>query len=383
VICTDCHGAHDVITGAQWQEGEGVDACVACHEERGVELANAAALTRVVQGGLFAEQTDNEYCLSCHSLPNLSMTLDSGEKVFLTVDEERFHDSVHGTSNPVGVLRCTDCHEGYRYPHEPVIASTVREYTLDMYTLCARCHEPKYEEVVDSVHGEKLAAGVEEAAVCTDCHGNHYIPVPDEPRSRISYTCRQCHSTIFDEYRQSVHGEALLDEGNPDVAVCTDCHGVHSITDPTQASFRLSSPEICAKCHADDELMAKYDISTDVFETYVADFHGTTVTLFEIQDPEAATNKAVCFDCHGVHDIRPPDDPDSGIKQRLLETCRQCHPNASANFPDAWTSHFVPSLEHHPTVFLVNLFYKIVIPGTVAFFGFLVLTDVYRRLRRR
>jgi predicted CXXCH cytochrome family protein len=236
---------------------------------------------------------------------------------------------------------------------------------------------------VDSVHGEALAEGNEEAAVCTDCHTAHYTLPPDEPRERISHTCGQCHSTIFDEYAQSVHGEALLQEGNPDVAVCTDCHGVHNIANPELAAFRNSSPELCGKCHADEEMMAKYDISTDVFDTYVADFHGTTVTLFELQDPDAPVNKAVCFDCHGVHDIRPPDEPGSGIKENLLETCRKCHPDATENFPDAWTSHFKPSLEHNPMVFLVNWFYKIVIPGTVGFLGLLVFTDVYRRIRKR
>ena len=49
--------------------------------------------------------------------------------------------------------------------------------------------------------------------------------------------------------------------------------------------------------------MNKYEISTEVFDTYVADFHGTTVILFEHQDPNVETNKAVCYDCHGVHNI--------------------------------------------------------------------------------
>ena len=53
--------------------------------------------------------------------------------------------------------------------------------------------------------------------------------------------------------------------------------------------------------------MQKYGISTEVFNTYVADFHGTTVTLFERQHPDQPTNKAVCTDCHGVHDIQARD----------------------------------------------------------------------------
>ncbi|MDX1616313.1 MAG: hypothetical protein R3300_18515, partial [Candidatus Promineifilaceae bacterium] len=71
------------------------------------------------------------------------------------------------------------------------------------------------------------------------------------------------------------------------------------------------------------------------------------------------------------------------IRANLLETCRQCHPDASEGFAAAWTSHYEPSLDNYPLVYLVNLFYLIVIPGTLGFFGFLVATDVYRRVRER
>ena len=81
-------------------------------------------------------------------------------------------------------------------------------------------------------------------------------------------------------------------------------------------------------------MMGKYDISTDVFNTYVADFHGTTVTIFDKQSPDQATNKAVCYDCHGVHDIKSVSDPEATVvKENLLVTCQRCHPDAEANFP--------------------------------------------------
>jgi len=383
VVCTDCHSAHETHPADAWPQESGVDQCVECHQERDVPFTNPEWLAQVIENDLFRASRDNQYCLACHSLTDLSTTLENGDQLDLAVDEDQFHASVHGEGNPWQPLECTNCHEGYTFPHEPIVAESRRDYTLQQYFICANCHEPKYENLLDSSHGQALEEGVKEAAVCTDCHGAHDTPVPDEPRSRISRTCAQCHGTIFETYRESVHGEALLEEDNPDVAVCTDCHGVHAITDPNLAAFRNSSPELCGACHADEALMEEYDISTDVFDTYVADFHGTTVTLFETQDPDAATNKAVCYDCHGVHDIRDPDDPDAGIKERLLETCRKCHPDASENFPDAWTSHYEPSLEHNPLVFLVNWFYRIVIPATVGFLGFLVVTDVYRRARHR
>ncbi|MCA9932588.1 MAG: cytochrome c3 family protein [Anaerolineales bacterium] len=383
VTCTDCHGSHHVQTVDTWQAGDLTDTCVNCHAASGVDLTDPDRLTPLIRSGLFTDEVDNDYCLSCHSQPDFTLTFPNGDTKSLTVDADAFHNSVHGVNNPWNPLNCTDCHQNYTFPHEPVTSQSLREYNLDRYTLCIRCHEQQYEKTLDSTHGVALEAGNWDAAVCTDCHGNHDTPPPDEPRQRISHTCQKCHSEIFDEYAESIHGTALLEESNPDVPTCIDCHGVHNINDPTTALFRVRSPELCANCHADDELMAKYDISTDVFDTYVADFHGTTVTLFEHQDPNVETNKAVCYDCHGVHNIKAPDDPDAGIKANLLVTCQQCHPNASENFPDSWTSHFKPSLEHNPLVYLINLFYQIVIPTTVVFLSFLVLTDVYRKIRMR
>ena len=80
---------------------------------------------------------------------------------------------------------------------------------------------------------------------------------------------------------------------------------------------------------------------------------------------------------------KPADDPDAGIKENLLVTCQKCHPDATGNFPDAWTSHFEPSLENNTLVYLVDLFYLIVIPLTVVFLTFMVGTDIYRKIRLR
>lgn len=383
VTCTDCHGSHNVHSVEAWEAGDETDTCVNCHVAAGVAFAEPDRLTPLIRSGLFADEADNDYCLSCHRQPGLVLTFPNGDTTSATVDADAFHSSVHGVDNPWQPLNCTDCHENYQFPHQPITANSYREYHLEQYLLCVECHEQYYEETLDSTHARALAEGNEDAAVCTDCHGAHDTPEPDVPRQRISLTCGQCHGTVFEEYVDSVHGAALFAESNPDVPTCIECHGVHNIADPTTALFRVRSPELCASCHADEELMAQYEISTEVFDTYVADFHGTTVTLFEHQDPEVETNKAVCYDCHGVHDIKDPADPEAGIKANLLETCQQCHPDATANFPDSWTSHFPPSLDNNPGVYLVNLFYQIIIPATVIFLSFLVLTDIYRKIRLR
>jgi hypothetical protein len=108
------------------------------------------------------------------------------------------------------------------------------------------------------------------------------------------------------------------------------------------------------------------------------------VTIFEATAPDQVTNMAVCYDCHGVHNILPATDENSLVlKANLLETCQQCHPGATTNFPDAWLSHFRPSLQHNPIVYLVQLFYDILIPLVVGGFLVFVSTDVYRRVQTR
>lgn len=384
VVCTDCHGDHMVQTVEAWQLPAATTVCADCHANAGVDLTDPGPLSQHIEAGLFAQrQLNNDFCMGCHGPPDRTMTFPNGDIVSISIDGEGLHASVHGAGNSWQELACTDCHENYDYPHPPLQVESARIYTIQQSELCARCHETQHEGQMESSHAEALAAGNLDAATCVDCHGAHDTPVPSEPRSRISETCQQCHSVIFEEYAESVHGAALLAEDNPDVPTCIECHGVHKVGDPTTALFRNRSPELCAACHADVDMMNKYDISVDVFETYVDDFHGTTVAIFQTDDPNTPTDKAVCFDCHGVHNIKRVDDPNSGIKENLLVTCQQCHPDATANFSDSWTGHHRPSLRDNPLMLLVAVFYGMVIPGTVVFLLFLVGTDIYRQAKGR
>jgi len=326
-------------------------------------------------------QAENEPCFTCHNNPDLKVEFADGSVLFGHVDRTIYQMSVHGQEG----MTCGGCHPNHTtYPHPEVTVVSSRAYIMQRNETCVDCHPDQTERVEDSTHAQALAEGNIEAAVCVDCHGAHDTVSLHEARVKIATTCRKCHSSIYDDYNESIHGEALRVENNTDVPTCVDCHGVHNMEDPTTARFRLNSPNLCGSCHANEALMSKYDISTDVFETYVADFHGTTITLFEKQSPDAPTNKAVCYDCHGVHDIKAADDPEAAvIKENLLETCQKCHPDATANFPDSWASHYQPTLEEQPLVAIVNLFYLIFIPGTLGFMGVFVLTDAGRRLINR
>ena len=356
-----------------------------------VEVSAATLAEGVTEPGV-----SNDYCLGCHGKPNQVRDLPSGEQQYLTIDSAGYNASVHGS----GGYACVQCHTEIRtYPHPESTAQDLRDVTLQNYESCRECHASNFDLTHDSVHQTALDEGNRDAAVCSDCHNPHYQKALTDPstgelwpnaRLAVPQTCARCHSAIYDQYKQSVHGAALLgsaDEpgGNADVPTCIDCHGVHNVADPTTASFRLDSPQTCAKCHTDPERMGPYDLSTHVLDTYIADFHGTTVTLFERENPDQETNKPVCSDCHGVHDIRSVADPQKGlqVKQNLLGTCQKCHPDATASFPDSWLSHYVPSADKNPLVYFVDVFYQFFIPIVVGGMVVFVLADAGRRIYQR
>ena len=338
-----------------------------------------------------SQEVSNDTCLGCHSNQSMVKEFPSGEELSLFIDPSKFSQAVHWQED----VACVDCHEAMAtIPHPEFAAQTVRDAKFKLYTVCQECHFERYNTVLDSVHQTALAGGNENAAICTDCHNPHtQTRITDKETGEIllgghlviPQTCARCHSAIYDAYKESVHGAALTETGNRYVPTCIDCHGVHNIQDPTTAHFRNDTPLLCAKCHTNEVIMNQYGISTNVIDTYVSDFHGTTVTLFEKTDPDLPTNKPVCTDCHGIHDIKAVENPETGIhlKENLLVKCQRCHPDATINFPDSWMSHYDASPEQFQLVYYVNLFYKFLIPGVLGGMVFYVLTDIYRRFIAR
>ena len=255
---------------------------------------------------------------------------------------------------------------------------------MAQYELCRKCHFDNFTKTLDSIHYKMLSSGDLKAPLCTDCHGAHYVTSPSQPRAKISSTCSQCHQNLYEVYAGSVHGKALIEENNLDVPVCTDCHRSHTMEDPRTAAFRLKSVSLCSSCHGNKKLMQKYGISTNVVESYLNDFHGREVALVGKQGKDIWAREAVCTDCHGVHDIQMVDNPDSPvIKANLVTTCGKCHPDATTNFPGAWLSHYEPSINKAPLVFFVKWFYRILIPFILVGLLIHILIDIWRVVTNR
>lgn len=339
-------------------------------------------------------------CLMCHSYKTLSGTTANGDTVDLHIDAGELSSSVHGKADlgcaschaditgyphsAAGQIGCSQCHGAGGVYEQPVTVNlpydSARAMTAALNETCRRCHEEQFKNTQDSTHMEVFTSGNEQAPVCTDCHGSHGVQKPNQPLAREVEICAKCHQAVYSSYKASVHGKALLEEQNTDVPTCLNCHGVHNVKGPRDSSFRDDSITTCGGCHADKQLMAKYGISADVFQTYLDDFHGRTVNLTRQEHNALPSDKAVCYDCHGIHNILPPDNPESTVNSaHLMNTCQQCHADANSRFPSAWLGHKNPSFTSTPALYGVSLFYKLVIPATVAFFGVYIVLDGRKR----
>ncbi len=377
--CLECHGSKQQVTDA----AGAMD--LKLTPERIERLVKRPAEPGNVHAGIG--------CADCHpkatDIPHPADTLKDSPCVTCHEDElKAVNNSTHRDPAGGSHLRapCRACHTAHdvRPAKDPKSATA----PVHVASRCLACHDKK--EYLVGVHGTAVQlAGLDVAATCVSCHGGHDILAPSEQGSRvarrnISFTCGKCHGRVAEAYRKSVHGAALMANDNPDVPTCVDCHEAHGTLDPVLPKFRLASPKTCGRCHSNEKIMAKYGLSTQVYSTYVADFHGTTAELFRAASPDQPLNQAVCYDCHGYHDVESVRSAgDVQIKQRLLTRCQACHTAATANFLSAWTGHYVPSPTKYRMIYWVRVFYRLVIPGTIGFFLLYIAVDVYGRRRSR
>ncbi len=195
----------------------------------------------------------------------------------------------------------------------------------------------------------------------------------------------------YNSWKDSVHGSAYL-AGKQDAPGCTDCHQDPATGEIATAAFHLDIPARCARCHSDAAKMSQYNITADVYATYLADYHGKTIAYYAAtggpSGPTARRYEAVCSDCHGSHAVYAPDDPRSSMAPaHLLATCQQCHAGASVNFTAA-TGHYRSALDpvtraDAPLVFWVKLVYQSMIPVIIGLMMVYIGLDVTYRVRKQ
>ncbi len=132
--------------------------------------------------------------------------------------------------------------------------------------------------------------------------------------------CGVCHPDVRVAFAESVHSREQVG--------CTGCHGGDpeslEVEPAHRGRFRglgdrREIPRLCAECHADLSKMRPYNLPVDQYATYLTSQHGIAAAAGD-------RRAAVCTDCHGVHDLRPADDPTSSVNyRRLPATCGACH----------------------------------------------------------
>lgn len=148
-----------------------------------------------------------------------------------------------------------------------------------------------------SRHGARLQkAGDSNVATCTSCHGVHDVLSVSNPLAPVSpprqvETCGRCHADaklmagyqvsadVVEQYRGSVHGQALLEQKSAAAPACSDCHGSHGATPPRMSDVS----QVCGHCHS-------------------------TVQGFYAESAHARHGQAKvqCVSCHSSHAVKPP-----------------------------------------------------------------------------
>lgn len=197
--------------------------------------------------------------------------------------------------------------------------------------LCAGCHSDsekmlqyghffdQYNIYKGSRHGKLLLRGDTKVAVCTDCHGLHNIRRVSDPASsaywkNIPLTCARCHSDNdymkqynipvrqFEKYKESAHGNLLLEKGDKRSPGCPDCHGSHGATPPGVTEVE----NICGKCHILEQ------------KNFMMSPHRKALIKNKLKE---------CITCHGSHGIQMagPQLYSNNLENDNGMGCLACH----------------------------------------------------------
>jgi len=387
--CTACHAG---ISEVPHPEKLAPVSCQRCHAE------TASAFSKSIHGTARA-RGQRVTCQSCHGSHAIQPAAKLGAQPCQGCHSpvtQAYVGSVHAQALSRGVRDaslCFDCHgEAHRLrshldPESPTFRARAAQ-------TCGRCHADRalverrhipipqaYQLYQQSVHGRAVAAG-RAAATCNDCHESHDLRRANDPKSsiyreNIPHTCGKCHAVESWVYRESIHGTAMA-RGVTKSPVCTDCHGEHSIRasrDPASRVSVASVSKTCASCHEAEGISEKYGIPGGRLETYADSFHGLAVR----GGSRVAAN---CASCHGVHDIRPSEDPRSAIHpSNLPATCGKCHPGAGENFARGLV-HVALTTRQEPILFYVRNFYILLIAVTISGMALHNGLDFVKKLRR-
>lgn len=294
--CLDCHSdkntlPHQEITGFDI----GYQSCGACHEDQ-------MEIYKVHGREVIEEFKDWPSCSDCHGDHDV---LPSTVKLAKT--------------HPVNLPQtCGKCHEDLDITRKYEI---LIDHPIEIYE--------------NSIHGKATKGGIYVAATCNDCHSTggtaHKILSPGDNESSINHfnipeTCGKCHKGVEQDFNEGIHGK-LVGRGETDAPVCTNCHGEHGIISPDDPRSPVSRSKVaektCAPCHESITLTEKYGLPTERLTSFIDSYHG-------LKSKAGDKYVANCASCHGVHRILASTDSTSTVHpDNLQTTCGECHPDIS------------------------------------------------------
>lgn len=378
--CVDCHRPHE-IRRIFYDEGMADKECMACHGKQDLVAVRDGARVSMYVDTLEVQHSIHRsiQCAQCHTGATPGQTSRPCATIISSVDCSVCHAEVVNTysTSTHGRLAdrgdpdapvCETCHGTHAIKARRNSSSPT--FPTNVPNLCEQCHgeggraTKRYaggnrnvvEEYKRGTHGVGLlSSGLVVTAMCTDCHTPHHELPPDNPQSTVHHdnipqTCAKCHNGIYEQFSKSIHS-TLVNDTDKKLPICSDCHQSHNITESNLSGFRLEIMQQCGGCHE--------DVTKSYFET----FHGKVSRL-------GYSAAAMCYDCHGAHDILPPSEPASRLsRQNVVETCGQCHERSHLQFA-GYLSHAT----HHdrtkyPILFYTFWFMTSLLVGTLLLAG--------------
>jgi cytochrome b subunit of formate dehydrogenase len=382
-VCIECHSPHKYRRARSLPREERSASCMSCHGKRDLKVVRDGKTVSlyVDEDKRSRSVHGNVPCAACHVQVMLPEAAHFAKRPCETVtkpvdcaachaevvrDYRRSrHGSLHAKGDP-DAPGCLDCHEKHAVlSHSLPISPT---FPRNVPNLCARCHREGEKAAkriksdnhaivssyLMSIHGKGLIqSGLVVTATCVDCHTAHReLPASDPDSSvnpkHVADTCGRCHNGIEQQFEKSIHwpGNVKTDRKLP---TCKDCHSSHNISRTDQDDFRFRMMDQCGRCHQQQS------------KTFFQTFHGKASLL-------GSARAAKCYDCHGTHDILPPDDPASTLgRDHVVATCGKCHAGSHRRFTGYLTHATHHDPEKYPWLFWAFWTMTALLVGTLAF----------------
>ena len=241
-VCNDCHPGHKESLHRSPGMDPAMISCATCHTGHQTDMTS-------INQAIFKEGGIFNRCNFCHASERHTK-------------ENLAHGNIMVMGDEGEEANCTRCHI-YHWNLPGLDVEEIKHKRTE----CINCHAKENREYKKSIHGRARAQGITEAPTCTDCHGETDILKTSEqftPEGVIEL-CSSCHEDrdmmlkfqinpyVLEGYKDTYHGKLFeIGDVGMEFAVCTNCHGSHSILppdDPESTVNRQHIVETCKSCH--------------------------------------------------------------------------------------------------------------------------------------